>query len=86
MSPKRLVILLAVLLVSPQGSPLHAGSARDKALKASYTDDYLRLKKRITDDFAARNPAPMTPVDAMQQVLTLMRRSATNAEMAGLVS
>ncbi|OGR97306.1 MAG: hypothetical protein A2016_00120 [Elusimicrobia bacterium GWF2_62_30] len=52
-----------MLPVALQGSLLHAGSARDKALKASYTDDYLRLKKRITDDFAARNPAPMTPVD-----------------------
>lgn len=29
--------------------------------------------------------APMTPIDAMQQVLTLMRRSATNAELAGEV-
>ena len=29
--------------------------------------------------------APMTPVDAMQQVLTLMRRSATNADLVGQV-
>ncbi|MBK6422449.1 MAG: transcription termination factor Rho [Gemmatimonadetes bacterium] len=29
--------------------------------------------------------APMTPVDAMQQVLTLMRRSATNAELVAQV-
>ncbi len=29
--------------------------------------------------------APMTPIDAMQQVLTLMRRSASNAELAGQV-
>lgn len=39
---------------------------------------------RIAQALRARL-ASVGPVDAMEQVLTLMRRSATNAEMAGLV-
>ena len=39
-----------------------AGPAH-KSPKSYYTEDYLRLKKRIVDSFAEKHAAPMTPLD-----------------------
>jgi transcription termination factor Rho len=55
-----------------------SGTRREELL---LSPELLKVSQTLRGRFA-----PMTPVDAMQQVLTLMRRSATNAEMAGLVS
>ena len=99
MLTQRCLLLAALLLaVSLPGRPAAAKgtSAKERiALKAYYTEDYLALKKRIVDDFAARNPAPMTPVDeppakgyAGQKVIALTFdacRGRHNKYNAGLI-
>jgi transcription termination factor Rho len=55
-----------------------SGTRREELL---LSPEHLRVTQALRGRLAS-----VSAVDAMQQVLTLMRRSATNAEMAGLVS